>query len=183
MNNKNKIFCSKHSNKHAKKHCNQCNLDLCNECALDQHIDHYKSLEKIENSIKNKYLIYKEIINQEIKNILNNTIDDITLKVFNEIQEKAVQYFNEYKKSDDNQPKSINIQKTNINGEKDKEKEKKTDNESKSKLKEEKSNNNIKNKEITSPIEEQQPSKKKEIESKKTDIQNNNKIESQKNNE
>ena len=113
-----------HSNKSAKKHCGQCNLDLCNECALDLHIDHYKSLEKIENCIKNKYLIYKEALDQEIKKILNNTADDISLKVYNNVQEKALKNFNEYKNNDNNKPKLLDVLRTQISHEKGKEKEK-----------------------------------------------------------
>jgi len=97
MENQNEIFCSNHSKKHAKKHCNKCNLDLCNECALDLHIDHYQSLQKINYSKNDKYLAYKEMIKEEIKKLLNNSIDDITLKVYKEVQEKAQKYLKEDK--------------------------------------------------------------------------------------
>ena len=140
MENKNEIFCSNHSNKGAKKHCGQCNLDLCNECALDQHIDHYKSLEKIENCIKNKYLIYKEALDQEIKKILNNTADDISLKVYNNVQEKALKNFNEYKNNEEENKNKTNFTKEDLVSDKSQnsdnsdksEKSQKSDNESNS---------------------------------------------------
>ena len=173
MENKNEIFCSNHSNKGAKKHCGQCNLDLCNECALDQHIDHYKSLEKIENCIKNKYLIYKEALDQEIKKILNNTADEISLKVYNNVQEKALKNFNEYKNNDNNKPKFVDILRTQFGLEKGKEKEKEKEkssikiNNAASELKGDSIN---KNEEKKSPVEEKQPLENKEKETKKTEI-------------
>ena len=200
MENKSEIFCSNHSNKGAKKHCGQCNLDLCNECALDLHIDHYKSLEKIENCIKNKYLIYKEALDQEIKNILNNTADDISLKVYNNVQEKALKNYNEYKNNDDNKPILLNVLRTHIGGGKGKEKEESSVkiNDAASELK---GDNINKKEEKKSPVEEKQPSENKEKETTKTEIkveeekklvekekeekkeENKDKIESEKNNE
>ena len=111
MENLNELFCSNHSKKHAKKHCNKCNLDLCNECALDLHIGHYQSLQKINNSPNNKYLAYKEMIKEEIQKLLNNSIDDITLKVFKDVQEKTKKNL----KEDKNQPSLINVLLKQIN--------------------------------------------------------------------
>ena len=108
------IFCSNHSKKHAKKHCNQCNLDLCNECALDQHISHYKSLQKIDYSSKKKILNYSDMLCEEIRKILNNSFDDMTIKVYKNVQEKALNYMKSHPK---NEPKKINIAKNEINKE------------------------------------------------------------------
>ncbi len=108
------VFCSNHSKKHAKKHCNQCNLDLCNECALDQHISHYKSLQKIDYSSKKNILNLSDMLCEEIRKILNNSFDDMTIKVYKNVQEKALNYMKSYPK---NEPKKINIVKNEINKE------------------------------------------------------------------
>ena len=97
MENQKEIFCLNHRTKYAKKHCELCNSDLCNECALDLHIDHYQSLKKIENSSKKKELNLSEIICDEIKKIVNNSLEDISLKVYNHIKEKKLQNLKEYK--------------------------------------------------------------------------------------
>ena len=97
MKKKNNIFCSNHSKKFAKKHCNKCNVDLCNECALDLHISHYQSLKKLENNAKNKVLDFSHFLREEIKNIIDNSLQDISSQIMINIQEKAVKMLEEYK--------------------------------------------------------------------------------------
>ena len=112
MESQNDIFCSNHSQKFAKRHCNKCNLDLCNECALDNHIDHYKSLQKLKYIPKKKFLNYSEILSEEIKKIINNSLNDFSSQIYNNISEKAIKSLEDYKKK---QPKFINSLRNKIN--------------------------------------------------------------------
>ena len=52
---------------------------------------------------------------EEIRKILNNSFDDMTIKVYKNVQEKALNYMKSYPK---NEPKKINIVKNEINKEK-----------------------------------------------------------------
>ncbi len=92
------LFCSKHSHKHAKKHCIKCNENLCNECALDFHIEHYPSLQKLKYNSKQKYLNYSNLLCEEIKKLLNDSLNDVTLQLNTKIKNRAKNNLEEYKK-------------------------------------------------------------------------------------
>ena len=119
----NDLFCSSHPKKHAKKHCIQCNLDLCNECALDFHIKHYQSLQKLNYNSKKKFFNYSELLCEEIKRILNHSLNDASLKLYNEIQNKAKINLKEYQKRNPNPTKFVNKNKINLENKKVKIKE------------------------------------------------------------
>ena len=120
---KKEIFCSNHLKKHAKKHCGQCNLNLCNECALDLHIDHYSSLSKIDYAPKKKFLNYSELLCEEIKKIINGSLDGLSSSIYANLLENAKKGLEEYKKNERNKPKPkfLNVLKKEIKKEKEKE--------------------------------------------------------------
>ena len=124
---KKELFCSNHLKKHAKKHCSQCNLDLCNECALDLHIDHYSSLSKIDYAPTKKFLNYSDLLCEEIKRILNDSLDGLSSSIYSNILGNAKKGLEEYKKNERNKPKPkfLNILKKEIFIEKKKNKKRK----------------------------------------------------------
>ena len=103
------LFCKNHPEKFAKRHCNKCDQDLCNECVFDSHIEHHSEINKIEYTIDTKSCNFAKLLSDDIKLIVDKSLNDLKPQIYKLVAEKTEQYIKDHKnlqlKLAQNQPK------------------------------------------------------------------------------
>lgn len=91
------LFCANHPEKIAKRHCNKCNQDVCNECVFDLHIEHHPEITKINYLIDNKSERFTYAISEEIKKIINDSLEALKPQICELVLNKTKDYINTHK--------------------------------------------------------------------------------------
>ena len=91
------LFCANHPEKIAKRHCNKCNQDICNECVFDLHIEHHPEITKINYIIDNRSEKFTYTISEEIKEIINKSLEALKPQICQIVLDKTKEYINTHK--------------------------------------------------------------------------------------
>ena len=86
------LFCVNHPEKIAKRHCNKCDQNICNECAFESHVEHHSELTKIEYSIDTKEGNFSQNLSEEIKLIIEKSLNDLKPKIYQLVLDKTEEY-------------------------------------------------------------------------------------------
>ena len=91
------LSCANHPEKIAKRHCKKCNQDICNECVFDLHIEHHKEITKINYTIDNRSEEFTNKISEEIKEIINKSLESLKPQICQIVLDKTKEYINIHK--------------------------------------------------------------------------------------